>query len=73
MQHRIATAYTHTQDTPSATWTIVHGLNDYPIVDVFVQYNGALNKIIPQGISYVDAKTCTVQFSTAYAGYATVV
>ena len=34
---------------------------------------GELNKIIPSGITYVDENTVQVNFTIAYAGYATVV
>lgn len=75
MDRRVASIYKHEheQSTPAATWTIAHGLKDYPIVDVYVMYEGDLQKIIPSAITYVDLDTCTVDFTTPYAGYATVV
>ncbi len=73
MDRRIATVYTHAQATASDTWTISHNLKDYPIVDVYVDYGGVTQKIIPANIEYVDLDTCTVTFTTPYAGYATVV
>ena len=73
MDRRVASIYHHEQATPSTTWTIAHGLKDYPIVDVYVSYNGDMQKIIPSAITYVDMDTCTVSFTVPYAGYATVV
>lgn len=70
---RLPTLVTHEQADPATTWTIEHNFNGYPMVDVYVMYEGALNKILPSGITYVDANTVQVNFSTAYAGYATVV
>lgn len=70
---RLPSLVKHEQDVPATTWTITHNFNGYPMVDVYVMYEGALNKIIPSGITYVDANTVQVNFSTAYAGYATVV
>lgn len=69
----IATTHNHIQTDPSALWTINHNLIGYPIVDVFIDVDGVLNKIIPTGVSYVDANTCTVSFSSAQTGYAVVV
>jgi hypothetical protein len=73
LERRIATVYRHEQVTPATTWTIVHNLLDYPIVDVYVMYGGDLQKIIPSAVNYIDNTTCTVVFTTAFAGYATVV
>jgi hypothetical protein len=73
MDRRVSTVYTHTQDTASDTWTIVHSLYDYPIVDVYVDYNGVTQKIIPANIEYSNTTTCVVTFTQPYAGYAVVV
>ena len=73
MDRRVATVYHHEQATASDTWTIAHGLKDYPVVDVYVMHNGDLQKIIPSAVNYVDLDTCIVVFTTPYSGYATVV
>lgn len=70
---RVATVYKHIQASAAAVWTIVHNLQDYPIVDVYVSYNGDLQKILPQAVTYVDGTTVTITFSVPYSGYATVV
>lgn len=72
MKHRIATYHQHVQDVPAITWTIVHNLFDYPVIDVFMTVNGALVKIVPTTITHVDNKTATVTFSQARAGVAMV-
>lgn len=70
---RIPTLFTYEQVAPATSWTIVHNFNGYPAIDVYVMYEGQLNKIIPNSISYIDANTAQVNFTTAYAGYATAV
>lgn len=70
---RVATLYEHTQTVASATWTINHYLHDYPIIDVYVMDDGALQKVIPDAVTYVDENSCTVSFTEPHAGYATVV
>jgi hypothetical protein len=70
---KVATVYLHTQDPASDTWEIAHNLGQYPIVDVYVTSNGTIQKIIPNGVTYVDANNCTVTFTSARAGHATVV
>jgi hypothetical protein len=66
------TTYEHTQAVASATWSVNHNLMMYPIVDVFVDIGGNLNKIIPAGVTYIDNNNCDITFSTPYSGYATV-
>jgi hypothetical protein len=73
LTRRIATVYNHTQDTPAATWTIIHNLHDYPIVDAYVTVDGELQKVIPQAVTYVSDTTCTVSFGEVLSGYASVV
>lgn len=62
--------YTHDQTTPSTLWSINHNLGVYPAVDVYVEHNGEIQKIMPLAVTYVDAMTCEVAFSTARAGTA---
>ena len=70
---RLATSYTHTQDDAATEWTIVHNCGGYPIVDVYTEYDGEMVKIMPSAVTYVDANTCTITFSTPRSGFATVV
>ena len=71
--HRIARSYTHVQADPATTWTIVHNVGGYPIVDAYTEHNGETLKIIPSAVTYVDANTCTLTFTVARSGFATVV
>lgn len=73
MARRLGILFQHDQPSASDTWVIVHNLNDYPIVDVYVDFNGGVEKIIPNEVTYTDANTCTVTFTTPFSGFATVV
>lgn len=68
-----AFSHVHTQDTPSADWTIAHGLKSKPSVAVQVMYNGELQTILPNSIEYVDDDTVIVHFTTTYTGTARLV
>ena len=70
---RVAGVVTHTQDTPATVWTITHNLQTYPIVDVYVDVGGTVEKIIPMSVTYVTANACEVEFSAPVAGFATIV
>jgi hypothetical protein len=72
LTRRIATLYRHEQPTAASTWTIVHNMNDHPIVDVYVNFQNEIHKIIPSSVTYTNADTVTVTFTTALSGYATV-
>ena len=72
LSRQLALSYTHTQATPSDTWVVVHNLSMYPVVDVYVTFNTSPEKVIPQGVVYTDKNTCTITFTTAYAGTAVV-
>lgn len=62
------------QAVPSATWSIVHNLVGYPILDVYVDAgDGTVQKMLPKGLTYIDENTCEVSFSTARSGFATVI
>ena len=67
------TSVKHIQTVAAATWTIVHGQGGYPIIDVYVPFEGGVQKVLPQSIVYIDGNTVEVQFSEARAGFATVI
>jgi hypothetical protein len=73
LTRQVATRYHHSQDTAATTWTIPHGLGRRPIVDAYITLSGAVQKVIPEAVTYVDANTCTVTFTTAQAGFAEVI
>jgi hypothetical protein len=65
--------YVHTQGTASTSWTVQHNLNTLkPVIDVFVNHNSTLEKILPQRIEVINENTITVTFSTAFTGEARV-
>lgn len=57
--------FTHTQTTPSASWTITHNLNAYPPVVVLVG-----GEQVYTDVAYVDANTVSLSFPTPTAGAA---
>ena len=68
-----ATLFTHVQDEASSSWTIVHGLHSYPVVDVYINDSGVIKKIFPASVVYDDNITCTLSFSEARSGFAMVI
>ena len=73
VSRRIADVFTHTQAVPASVWSITHNLQNYPIVDVYVDVGGTIEKIIPMSVTYVTANACEVEFSAPVAGFATIV
>lgn len=73
MERKIGVVYKHVQAAPAETWTIEHNLGVYPIVDAWTTDGGELKKILPAGVNYVNANSCTLEFSSAISGFATVV
>ncbi len=69
--------YRHTQSTTSTTWTITHNLGlTAPYIctfDVFVDTGGGVYKpILPNDVTFTNANSMTVTFSTTHTGYALV-
>jgi hypothetical protein len=60
--------YTHDQTDSSDTWTVIHGLNTYPVTDVVITYQGQRQKVMPKSVEYVDANTVVVKFSEPRTG-----
>lgn len=58
--------YTHTQNTPSAAWSITHNLGKRPSVTI-VDSGG--NEVIGE-VEHVSANACTVRFSAPFGGQA---
>ena len=56
-----AGSYTHTQSTPSSTWTIVHGLGYNP-AGVKV-WDSANEEWEPASVSYPDLNTVVLDFA----------
>jgi hypothetical protein len=66
-------SYQHVQASASALWTVTHNLNNYPIVDVMVDNDGVLTKIIPKNIRVINLNTCQIEFSSPRTGQARLV
>ena len=58
--------YTHTQNTPSATWTITHNLNCFPSVSVV----DSAGSVVIGDVNYTNANTLVVTFAAAFGGKA---
>jgi len=70
--------YRHEQASALQVWNVAHNLGGngstgIPIVDVFVEYESAVQKIIPSSVEIVDANNVTITFTTARSGYAIIV
>lgn len=66
--------YQHSQASLSATWVITHDLNTPGIViDVMVNQNGVLEKIIPLDITMTSANVTTITFTQQFTGVARIV
>lgn len=58
--------YVHTQNTPSTTWTISHGLGFIPNITV-VDSGGT---VVEGSYNYPNANTVVLTFSSAFSGKA---
>ena len=58
--------HTHTQTSPSATWTITHPLGGKPSVTVV----DSADSVVVGEVTYVDNETVRIEFSGAFSGYA---
>jgi hypothetical protein len=62
----------HVQEEPAMVWTIVHATPGHPVVDVYVEAFGSVQKIIPLSVRYINEFTVEVHFSVPRSGFATV-
>lgn len=61
--------YEHVQETPEAIWTVRHNLfTRSPVVDVFVDFDGVLQKMMPKAIVVVSALECRIEWSVPRTG-----
>lgn len=72
LTRNIITIFEHVQADESDTWVIEHNLGVYPAIDIYVDHLGDKQKILPLGVVYDSPNQCTVTFSTARTGLATV-
>lgn len=60
------TTYVHTQDTASATWSIVHNLNKYPAIAIV----DSAGSIVVGEVKYISSNEVQVYFNGAFSGKA---
>ena len=65
-----AREYTHIQSTPSTEWDIEYGQSFVPIVEVLIDNNGQLEKIIPSSIERITNSRVNIFFSQPFFGQA---
>ena len=70
MAYTTIKTHEHTQSTPSNTWIIDHTLGYYPIVEIFVNNDGKLVKIMPLDVEQVSISQVKVTFSGNFTGFA---
>lgn len=64
--------YLHVQTEPSSIWTINHTCGN-PSVDIFINENGKIEKIMPFSVIVVNDHQCEVHFTRPFAGTAKLV
>jgi len=67
---KAAREYTHTQATPSTEWDIDYKMSFAPIVDVLIDNNGVLEKMLPMSIERITDSRIKIFFSQPFAGKA---
>lgn len=61
--------YEHIQDTPESVWTVRHNLfTRSPVVEVFVDLGGALQKMLPKAVIVVSNIECRIEWSVPRTG-----
>lgn len=73
MPTQFRSSYTYKQPTEASTWTIPHSLACKPIVYAMVNYEGALQPIIPNEVSYPDDSVVVISFTQPFSGEARLV
>lgn len=64
----------HVQENPATTWVINHNKHRSVCIDVVVEFDGKMEKILPWRIQHSeDFNTTTVKFTTPMKGVARIV
>jgi len=64
-------SYSHVQSTAASTWTITHNLGKSTMaVDTFIDVGNGLETVIPHNISFPDANTVVIEWTSARSGTA---
>jgi hypothetical protein len=70
---KAAQDYTHIQSTASDLWDIDYKMDLVPIVEILIDNNGQLEKMLPMTIERVSNRRIKVYFSQPFAGEAHIV
>ena len=65
--------FNYEQPMANAVWTINHNLKRPVVVDVFVNFQGTLQKIMPKNVVQVNDNQLRVEFSRPMTGKARVI
>lgn len=67
--HTEVYGHVHKQEEASDTWVVNHGLFCTPVVQVYVNYEGKLQRIVPKSVTIESNKQILIQFSSAHTGH----
>ena len=56
-------------EVASTEWVANHNFNKFVTSDVFVEYGGVVQKILPLNVEHVDLNTLKITFSFPQKGY----
>lgn len=70
---KITKRHTFVQSTPATTWTIVHNMGGFAVIDVYITVDGKIEKILPSVTNTIDQNTVELTFSVPRAGTAQLV
>lgn len=73
MSYSITRKFNYTQSTPSDIWTITYPFTGTPVIDVLVNINGTMTKMVPQTTKILSPSSVQLTFTQAFAGIARIV
>ena len=63
---------TFIHSSASTTWTIHHSAPGIPVVDVYCEVDGLIQKIIPVSVIVISPGICEINFSVPRSGTAVI-
>lgn len=60
--------YIHTQAEASTTWVVPHALNCSPTTQVYINYGGKLQRVLPKDIVINSPQQLTISFRAPQTG-----
>lgn len=73
IQYGVSYEFTHIQSTANNIWDVDYKRKVVPIVEVRVNLNGTLEKILPQNIELINDHTVRISFATPFTGVARII